>query len=242
MPSRKSILTMFFIGLLCITAWGAASAATSFTLEYDMSKDDTPILEFVPATVTGTGVKGFHLTRGPGINPKDLTYGFSANTWNGAVSLADAIAIGKYFQWGFTTEATVSLHTLDIYLRRSAATSPMNIEIHVSFDGFATPGFVVSRFNYYGYRSGTAPEVDPTLTDPFYYMYSELPGRPNEATSPGDAMPTIDLSQFQQLQGIPAGVEVTFRLYAWGKPTTTKANSFSLGRMYGPKITGVVNQ
>jgi hypothetical protein len=133
MLSRKFIVTMVSITLLCITAWGAVSAATSFTLEYDLSKDDTPVLEFVPATVTGSGVKGFNLTRGPGINPKDLVYGFSANTWNGAVSLADAIAIGKYFQWGFTTEATVSLQTLDIYLRRSAATSPMNIEMPLTY-------------------------------------------------------------------------------------------------------------
>jgi hypothetical protein len=131
------------------------------------------------------------------------------------------------------------LQTLDIYLRRSAATSPMNIEIHVSFDGFATPGFVVSRFNYYGYRSGTAPEVDPTLSDPFYYMHSELPGRPNDAADPGDVMPTIDLTKFPQLQGIPAGVEVTFRLYAWGNAATTRANSFALGRLKGPIITGV---
>ncbi|HHT25822.1 MAG TPA: hypothetical protein GXZ82_01055 [Firmicutes bacterium] len=242
MLSRKFMVTMAFVSLLCLTAWGAVSAATSFTFEYDMSQDDTRKVEFVSPTVTGSGVKGFNLTRGPGINPANLIHGYSADGWNGAVTLADAITQGKYYQWGFTTEAVVSLQTMDVYLRRSGVSSPMNMEIHVSFDGFATPGFVVSRFNYYGRRAGTAPAVDPTLTDPFYYMHSQLSGRPDTETSLGDAIPTIDLTQFPQLQGIPDGVEVTFRLYAWGNEATTPSNSFALGRMSGPKITGIVGR
>jgi hypothetical protein len=107
MLSRKFMVTMAFVSLLCLTAWGAVSAATSFTFEYDMSQDDTRKVEFVSPTVTGSGVKGFNLTRGPGINPANLIHGYSADGWNGAVTLADAITQGKYYQWGFTTEAVV---------------------------------------------------------------------------------------------------------------------------------------
>jgi hypothetical protein len=242
MLAKKLFMTIAFVSLLCVTIWGATSAATPFTLGYDMSIIGDTLADIVPATVTGSGVKGFNLTRGPGINATSLINGYSANKWNGAVTLEDAIAQGKYYQWGFTTEAAVSLQMMDVYLRRSGVTSPMNMEIHVSFDGFATPGIVVSRFNYYGRRSGTAPKVDPTLTEPFFYMHAELAGRPNEPTDLGDPIPTVDLSQFPQLQGIPAGVEVTFRMYAWGNASTTESNSLALGRMKGPEITGVVVQ
>jgi hypothetical protein len=116
----------------------------------------------------------------------------------------------------------------------------MDLELLVSLDDFATPGAVVSAFNYYGRASGARPQPDPLLSEPYYYMSFDLPGHPNSTTSPGDPIPTLDLKKIAQLQGIPEGTKVTFRLYAWGNETTGASHTLALGRMAGPKIEGVV--
>ncbi|NLN27112.1 MAG: hypothetical protein GX161_02755, partial [Firmicutes bacterium] len=65
-------------------------------------------------------------------------------------------------------------------------------------------------------------------------------GRPNETTSPGDPVPTIDLTAISALQNIPGGTDVTFRIYAWCDSSTTKTNTLALGRMIGPLIGGTI--
>jgi hypothetical protein len=72
-------------------------------------------------------------------------------------------------------------------------------------------------------------------------MHSDLPGRPNTTSSPGDPIPTIDLSKFAQLQNIPAGTQVTFRLYTWATYDTMESSTVAFGRMTGPEIKGVVH-
>lgn len=241
MKCWKPIFVVFALLLLGVVTCGSALAATPFTVIYDTSQNPLQWVPTNPATVEGTGVKGIDLTRGPGVVPNDLTRGFSAAGWPGAYNLEEAIAKGKYFQFGLITEAVVSLSTLDMALRRSAIAAPMDYEVHVSLDDFATPGIVVAKFSYYGRTSGTAPAIDPLEKDPYYYMHSDLPGRPNTTSSPGDPIPTIDLSKFAQLQNIPAGTKVTFRLYTWATYDTKETSTVAFGRMTGPVIKGVVH-
>jgi hypothetical protein len=194
----------------------------------------------VSANPAPVGIVNVDLTRGPGINAASLTNGFSADMWNRATpSLETAVVNGDYFQWGLSVAPgyVSSLSTLDLSLRRSAAAAPMNMQLQASLDDFATPGIVISSFNYFGRTSGTAP-VDPIA--PYAYMTTDVPGRPNMTTSPGDPIPTVDLTTFASLQNLPGGSTVKFRLFAWGNASTTATNTFALGRMTGPAVGGEV--
>jgi hypothetical protein len=116
----------------------------------------------------------------------------------------------------------------------------MNYQLQASLDGFTTAPIELASFNYFGRTSGTAPAVDPLLENPFFYMTNDLSGRPNTTTSPGDAIPTVNLAAFSELQDLSGGSEVLFRLYAWGNDATALSNTVALGRMVGPSIGGTV--
>lgn len=193
--------------------------------------------------ITGAGISGLDLTRGAGATAASLTNGFSANAWDGTTSRELAIDRNAYFQFGMSINvgSTASLSTLDLSLRRSAIAAPMNFQLQASLDNFASSRIELSTFNYFGRTSGTAPAVDPLLTDPFFYMTNDLPGRPNTTTSPGDAIPTVNLSTVAALQNLAEGSQVTFRLYAWGDSATVSTNTLALGRMVGPRIAGQVS-
>jgi hypothetical protein len=226
---------------------GTPQAPQPATLvEYDVAGVPVTAIALREPTAGTEGVTGLDLTRGPGINAAGLTNGFSANNWTPGAdnpSRSVAIANGDYFQFGLSVDPdhTASLATLDLSLRRSATNGPMNYELQASLDGFATEGILVSEFTYLGRTSGgNSPDPNPILTDPFYYMTNDLAARPNAVTSPGDAIPTIDLSTIGALQDLAAGATVTFRLFAWGNANTAITNTVALGRMDGPKITGLV--
>lgn len=228
--------------------WLAAALAATYcapiqaaTLaSYNLAGVPNSPVASVVASPAPVGIINVDLTRGPGVNAASLTNGFSADMWNRATpSLETAVTNGDYFQFGLSVAPgyVSSLSTLDLALRRSAAASPMNLQLQASLDNFATPGIVISSFNYFGRTSGTAP-VDPIA--PFAYMTGDVPGRPNTTTSPGDPIPTVDLSTFTQLQNLPGGTSVKFRLFAWGSATTAATNTLALGRMTGPAIGGEV--
>jgi hypothetical protein len=223
------------LATLCCAPLQAATLV-SYNLS-GVANSPVPSVAPSPAAV---GVVGENLTRGAGINPVGLTNGFSADAWNRATpSLETAVTNGDFFQWGLSVAPgyVASLSTLDLSLRRSAVAAPMNMQLQASLDGFATPGIVISSFNYFGRTSGTAP-VDPIA--PYAYMTTDVPGRPNTTTSPGDPIPTVDLTTFSALQNVPAGTMVTFRMYAWGNASTTATNTLALGRMVGPAVGGEV--
>lgn len=229
------------VALLVLLLSSVVGAAT--LVEYSLDGViHTPAPDSVRATKVASGLTALELTRGPGIRAMSLTNGFSSDGWHNARNRDGALNVGAYYQFGFKVNegSTASLSTLDFTLRRSAKNAPMNIEVQVSLDGFATPGIVVANLNYYGRTSGSAPAVDPLKNDPYYYMSNDLPGRPNQTTSVGDAVPTIDLSGISALQNVPGGTEVTFRIYAWGNADTTETNTLALGRMVGPAIGGTV--
>ena len=225
---------------IAVVALGAVSVQAATLASYNLSGVPNSPVVSVASSPSPVGITGVDLTRGPGINAAGLTNGFSADTWNRATpSLETAVANGDYFQWGLGVAPgyITSLSTLDLSLRRSAVAAPMNMQLQASLDNFATPGIVVSSFNYYGRTSGTAP-VDPIA--PFAYMTTDVPGRPNTTTSPGDPIPTVDLTPFASLQNLPGGTSVKFRLYAWGNASTAASNTLALGRMVGPAVGGEV--
>jgi hypothetical protein len=236
----RRVLVFLTLSVLLISTVGLA-APSPFSLYYDVAGIAQPA-EAVIAAPLSAGITAMELTRGPGIRKATLTNGFSAEGWDSAPSRDASLTVGAYFQWGFTVQSgfSASLATLDMSLRRSAVVAPMNMEVQVSFDGFATPGIKVAEFNYFGRTSGTHPNPDPLIADPFLYMQNDVPGQPNSTTSPGDPIPTIDLRQVSALQNLPAGAAVTFRLYAWGNGQGTSTNTLALGRMVGPKVEGTV--
>ncbi|BBO30477.1 PEP-CTERM sorting domain-containing protein [Lacipirellula parvula] len=226
--------------IAALAAMAAAQLQAATLVSYNLSGVANAAVPSVAASPSPVGITNIPLTRGAGINAAALTNGFSADTWNRpAPSLENAIANGDYFQWGLGVASgyTASLSTTDFSLRRSAVASPMNLQLQASVDNFATPGIVISTFNYFGRTSGTAPVTPPA---PFEYMTADVPGRPNTTTSTGDPVPTINLSSFAALQNLSGGTNVTFRLYAWGNTSTAATSTLALGRMVGPAVGGDV--
>jgi hypothetical protein len=195
------------------------------------------------ATVVSNGLSAGELTRGPGIVQAGLGNGFSANNWNNTNSTVNpvvanrdtAISDGEYFEFSVTVTDgfKLSLSSFETSLRRSAVASPMNYELQYSFDDFATPGIVITNFNYFGRDSGTAPA---TLA-PFQWMTTDTPGQ-------GSGNPTLPfrLDGVAALQNLPAGTKITLRLYAWGMGNGADSNTVALGRVNGPALRGIVEE
>src|SRR5690625_1666356 len=223
---KRSIAVLSLLLMLLVVP--VAVAATSFDVYYDLDGViKSPPPETVPGASSASCISAFLLSRGPGIAATALTNGFSANEWNMAdPSMESALDVDAYFQFGLNVKNghTASLESLDLSLRRSAKNGPMNYALYVSLDDFATPGVLVDTWTYRGRVSGTAPAIDPVSDIPHYYMDFDLAGRPNTTTSPGDPIPTIDLTEFDELQNISGDTDVTFRLFAWGNASTTETN------------------
>lgn len=245
---RFSHIAIFIVLAIFLTGCGlfktpVPTEPVEFTVSYPLDGVPHAAQESLGGRSSQSVVKALRLTRGPGLEPENLHNGFSAKGWNRANPSIDvAVEEGLYFQFGFTVDKgfKVSLSEFDVWLRRSALNAPMNYELRVSFDGFAEHAETVASFNYYGRTSGTAPAEDPLKENPYYYMEKDLPGRPNEHTSVGDPIRTVDLTTLDFLQDIPGGTTVTFRLYAWGNDSTASTNTVALGRMHGPQIKGIV--
>src|SRR5688500_10547056 len=107
----------------------------------------------------------------------------------------------------------------------------MNYELQYSFDDFATPGIVITNFNYFGRDSGTAPA---TLA-PYQWMTTDTPGQGN-----GNPTWPFLLNGVTALQNLPAGAKITFRLYAWGMGNGADSNTLALGRVNGPALRGII--
>ncbi len=216
--------------------------------------------ESARGTYVAEGIEVREITRGPGINPRSLQRGFSANTWSNPThgltpSRQTAIEQGDYYEFGFVVKEDfeASLAVLDVNLRRSARNAPMFLEWQYSLDGFETPGVPIvaewlnfdsgeepsSEFGYFARAAGTPPDS----FEPFAYMIdwrtdpevSEISGQQE-----GNPMPSLDLSIVEALQEIEAGTEVSFRLYAWGNELTVDSNTFAFGRNVGPILRGEV--
>jgi hypothetical protein len=118
-------------------------------------------------------------------------------------------------------------------------------------DNFATPGITIlprglvwsvlgltnsSTFQYLGRTSPTAP----ASVLPYDWLVKDVGGRPDTTTTPGDSIPTIDLTGIPELQNLNGPATVTFRLYGWGNASTADSNTASLGRMNGPRLRGTI--
>jgi hypothetical protein len=239
----RRVLFLVVLGMLLTSTAVFGSTSAPFSVHYTVEGLASDPIELVKADPLAAGITALDLTRGPGVATAGLTNGYSAQGWDSAKTREGALSAGAYFQLGFKVEPgyTASLSTMDMSLRRSATNGPMFFELWASLDGFATPGTLVSEFKYLGRTSGSAPATDPLLENAYYYMENDLPGRANTTTTPGDPIRTMDLAKVAQLQNIPEGTVVTFRLYAWGNDKTTATNTVAFGRMVGPKLDGVVS-
>lgn len=223
-----------------------------FVVEYDLTNVPNSAAAVAPATWVAPGVQAANLSRGPGINAAALTAGFSANGWNNPDPTRNgALTRGDYYEFSVTVEAgsVLSLATLDLSLRRSAANAAFNFELQFSRDGFATGGITIpprgpiweqlgittgNTFIYRGRTSGTSPVV----VEPYSWVLQDVPGRPDSTSTPGDPIPTIDLTAIPGLQDIEGPAVVTFRLYGWGNTSTAESNTTALGRVDGPRLRG----
>jgi hypothetical protein len=247
---------------------GASQATTNFlfrvappyVVEWDFSSLGTTTTNLDPTTVAA-GLDVSALSRGPGIRALGLGNGFGADRWNSPTSAhnpstanrANAISRGDYFEFSVTVEAgqSLSLATLDASLRRSALNAALNFEWQYSFNNFTTAGITIlprgpvwsvlgltnnSTFQYQG-RTSSSP---PATVESYDWVIKDVPGRANLTTSPGDPIPTIDLSTIASLQDLNGPATVTFRLYGWGNANTADSNTSSLGRMNGPRLRGTI--
>jgi len=162
----------------------------------------------MPSTAQSANLNAVILTRGPGLgipsSPPINT--FSADSYVVGGVKVNAVTDGEYFQVVLTpkTSYKLSLSSIDLNLRRSS-TGPQNYQWLYSLDGFATPGVDIGFAETY---TGTE--------------------------SNGTARPTIDLSGIANLQNVPAGTSVTFRLYAWG--ATNATGTYAVGRLTGDDL------
>jgi hypothetical protein len=226
-------------GLAALGPLLASATHAAIIVEYDLTGlATTPEPATASPTTVDPNVSGLLLTRGAGLGPAGLTNGYSADEFSvGAAgdSLAEAVAAGDYFQWGFTTNANTltSLTQLGFSMRRSAVDAPSNFEVQASLDGFATPGTPVASFTYLGRSSGTAPGV----VAPFQWMTTDTPGQ----NAGNQILPAaLLLADDLVLQALPGGTTVTFRMFGWGNGNVAVTNTVALGRFDGPTVEGVV--
>jgi hypothetical protein len=229
------------------------SVPASTVLHWDLSSLPAPWVTSLPPTTVAAGLAASNLVRGPGLSGANLSQGFAADDWNSLEldvepSLAHAVLHGDYFSFAITVESgySASLTALDMSLRRSAVNAPMFFAWQYSLDGFASPGVSLVDFTYTGHAAGTSL---PQSTNPAGYMRfgvdphnkpPDLSGQGELVSQAGNPMPTIDLSDVNDLQNLPGGTVVTFRLYAWGDASTSAGTTVALGRINGPMLTGTV--
>lgn len=217
----------------------------------------------IPVTTAAEGLEVSDLGRGPGLGNSGLGQGFAANRWNNVNSAyqpstanrANAISRGDYFEFSVTVAAgkSLSLAALDAAMRRSALNAPLNFEWQYSFDNFETPGVTIlprglawsvlgltnsSTFQYLG-RTSTPEAANVQMYD---WVIKDVGGRPNQTSSPGDPIPTIDLASIPELQNIVGPKTITFRLYGWGNANTADSNTVAFGRVHGPRLRGTIGE
>lgn len=212
---KKTISLRKILFILTLTTFTlSTSTQAAETIGFDLSNLSGSLRVTPPEQAEPTEVPGFlrvsAITRGQGIDPSPLAGSFSANAWNDInPSRESAIADNEFFEFSITNPSgAVSFQSLNCRLRVSSSRAAFTAEWQYSMDGFATEGrpFAV-------YPRGTIP-----------------------VGGDGDAMPTIDLSRVRDLQNVPAGTVITFRLYAWGADAPT--NSFAIGRSRPPVTEG----
>lgn len=251
------------LGLVC-AALSSARAQSGVILDFNLAAvPNSPVPTFAPTTVAA-GLESNGLSRGPGVAATNLTGGYSAGGWtagplgDNGPSRANAIASNRYLGFNLVVGGRylASLDSVWFSLRRSAVNAPLYFELQYSLDGFVTPGVKVADFTFRARVSGSSPTLPATLSEnPEDYFRFGAPERADEegfvlppdpgpqidtTTTPGRPVPPMDLSTFADLQNIPGGTTVSFRLYAWGNGSTATSNTVAFGRVNGPQITGEV--
>ena len=170
----------------------------------------------VKATTVNAGIDTPSLVRGAAFAGSSLPRGFSSNVPVLVSTKTDAVNNGGYYEFTVASKPGVSL-----------SLSGLTARLRRSSNGANAYRWKYSINNGTFYEIGTA-DTDFTLT------------------ADGVTQTEVDLSLVDELQNLPAGATVTFRLYAWGF-TTVSAGSFAIGRFAADElnnslsITGTAN-
>ncbi|USN52940.1 MAG: hypothetical protein H6759_02685 [Candidatus Nomurabacteria bacterium] len=163
----------------------------------------------VNATVNDVDLETATVTRGSGITATNLSNAFSANNFVIGGTKSDALTNNEYYEVSLQSKngLSLSLDQITFNIRRSS-TGPNAYQWQYSLDGFATPGVDI----------GAEGSYTDTATN-------------------GASMTPIDLTTEADLQKIPVGHTITFRLYAWG--ATGGPGTFAIGRQIGDDLAFV---
>lgn len=157
------------------------------------------------STTTDPNLEVSILSRGPGIKPEKATYSF-ASAFPVNQTKEDAIKDGAYYQ--FTVKAKKGY-----YVSLNALDVVLRIQNN-------------APQNYrWTYSTDGATFTDLGTTD--------LKSSPT--ANNGASQPTLDLSSYKNLQGIPSSQTITFRLYAWGGTDASANNGFRIGKSSATK-------
>ncbi|MDP5097403.1 MAG: Ig domain-containing protein, partial [Flavobacterium sp.] len=138
------------------------------------------------------------LSRGAGVSPTSLGRAFASNGWNSSTK-SEALNSNEYYEFSFTPAAGYSV-------------SLSSIDLILRRSSSTAPNFYIWRYSIDGVNfSDIGAEISHSNT-----------------SSNGDVQPQIDLTAINELQNLPAGTNIKFRLYAWGATSTTA--TFSIGR------------
>ncbi len=152
------------------------------------------------STTTDPNLEVSILSRGPGIKPERATYSF-ASAFPINQTKEEAIKEGSYYQ--FIVKAKPGYFaslTALDVVLRIQNNAPKNYRWMYSTDGI--------KFNDLGTED---IKVVPTVNN-------------------GVSQPTLNLSSYKELQGIPSSQTITFRLYAWGGIDASTDNGFRIGK------------
>jgi hypothetical protein len=157
------------------------------------------------ATTVVSGLAASNLSRGSGITATALGRGYAANGWSLTTNTkANAISTNQYMQFT-VAPVTGKIVTLTALNARLRRSSA------------TAPNAYIWTYSTNG-TSFTDIGSDVSFT----------------STADGADQTQIDLSSITELQNVPAGTTLTFRIYAWGGTSTT--STFSIGR-YATSVT-----
>ncbi|MBP9848352.1 MAG: putative Ig domain-containing protein [Flavobacterium sp.] len=141
------------------------------------------------------------LSRGSGISTTSLGRAFAATSWlatAGSNTKSDAIASNEYFEFSFAPKA-------------GQAVTLKTLDATLRRSGGTAPNAYIWRYSL----NGTT--------------FNDIGSDVNfSSTADGQIQTQIDLASIAELQNVPAGTTVKFRIYAWGGTSSTA--TFSIGR------------
>ncbi|WP_203256475.1 T9SS type A sorting domain-containing protein [Hyunsoonleella ulvae] len=145
------------------------------------------------------------LRRGSGINPSSLARSFSSSSYTAGGTITDAITNNEYIEFDISAAPTYQV-----------SLSTLDVNFRRSNQGPTTFLWTYS-----------------TDGSSFTNLGSQITYTVNGGG--GTAQTQIDLSSVTDIQNVPSGTTITFRLYAWG--AVSGSGTFAIGRLDGNELS-----